>query len=161
MTTEATTAGAQAGAPGLFLRNATGLVKGWSAFDAFAYAFMSVNLVALGMFYSLAIFGYQPDGSAILSIVITAIGMTFMSIAYAGLIAAMPRAGGDYVWQTRVLDGIPGAVIGGAFGAIATFLVATAVGLESPVTYLAMAGGAVAGAGLGLWRGGIGFVLSA
>jgi basic amino acid/polyamine antiporter, APA family len=148
-------------APALFLRNATGLVKGWSAFDAFAYAFMSVNLVALGMFYSLAIFGYVPDGSAILSIVITAIGMTFMSIAYAGLIAAMPRAGGDYVWQTRILDGIPGAVIGGAFGAIALFLVGTALGLDSTVTYVAMALGAVAGAGLGLWRGGIGFVLSA
>ncbi len=148
-------------APALFLRNATGLVKGWSAFDAFAYSFMSVNLVALGMFYSLAIFGYVPDGSAILSIVITAIGMTFMSIAYAGLIAAMPRAGGDYVWQTRVLDGIPGAVVGGAFGAIALFLVGTALGLETTLVYVAMAAGVVIGAGLGLWRGGIGFVLSA
>src|SRR3954454_3902321 len=148
-------------APSLFLRNATGLVKGWSGFDAFAYSFMSVNLVCLGMFYSLAIFAYVPEGSAITAIVLTGLGMTAMCVAYAGLIAAMPRAGGDYVWQTRVLDGIPGAVIGGAFGAIATFLVATAVGLESPVTYLAMAAGAVAGAGLGLWRGGIGFVLSA
>jgi APA family basic amino acid/polyamine antiporter len=155
------TTGEIAKAPALFLRNATGLVKGWSAFDAFAYAFMSVNLVALGMFYSLAIFGYVPDGSAILSILITAIGMTFMSIAYAGLIAAMPRAGGDYVWQTRVLDGIPGAVVGGAFGAVALFLVGTALGLDSTITYISMALGAVAGAGLGLWRGGIGFVLSA
>src|SRR3954463_1035406 len=104
MTTEATTAsGAEAtAAPGLFLRNATGLVKGWSAFDAFAYAFMSVNLVALGMFYSLAIFGYQPDGSAFLSFVIPAFGMPLLSIAYGALIAAMPGAGGDYVWQTRV-----------------------------------------------------------
>ena len=32
--------------------------------------------------------------------------------ALAGLIAAMPRAGGDYVWQTRVLDGIPGTLTG-------------------------------------------------
>ena len=73
------TTGEMAKAPALFLRNATGLVKGWSGFDAFAYAFMSVNLVALGMFYSLAIFGYVPDGSAVASIIITAIGMTFMS----------------------------------------------------------------------------------
>src|SRR5262245_66361930 len=113
------TTGDMAKAPALFLRNATGLVKGWSGFDAFAYAFISVNLVALGMFYSLAIFGYVPDGSAVLSILITAVGMTFMVIAYAGLIAAMPRAGGDYVWQTRILDGLHGAVCGGAFGAVA------------------------------------------
>jgi amino acid transporter len=148
-------------APALFLRNATGLVKGWSGFDAFAYAFMSVNLVCLGMFYSLAIFGYVPDGSAVASIVITGIGMTFMAIAYAGLIAAMPRAGGDYVWQTRILDGIPGAAVGGAFGAIAIFLVGTALGLDTTLTYAGMAVGVLVGATLGLKRGGIGFVLSA
>ena len=49
-------------APSLFLRNATGLVKGWSGFDAFTYSFMSVNLVTLGMFYSLAVFAYVPEG---------------------------------------------------------------------------------------------------
>src|SRR5947207_1851770 len=48
-------AGEMTKAPALFLRNATGLVKGWSGFDAFAYSFMSVNLVTLGMFYSLAL----------------------------------------------------------------------------------------------------------
>jgi APA family basic amino acid/polyamine antiporter len=148
-------------APSLFLRNATGLVKGWSGFDAFVYSFMSVNLVTLGMFYSLAIFAYVPDGSAIASIVVTAIGMTFMCIAYAGLIAVMPRAGGDYVWQTRVLDGIPGAVIGGAFGFIAVFLVGTALGLGDVRTYGGAALAALVGAMLGLKRGGIGFVLSA
>src|SRR6478736_1443782 len=148
-------------APSLFLRNATGLVKGWSGFDAFSYSFMSVNLVTLGMFYSLAIFAYVPDGSAIASIIVTAIGMTFMVIAYAGLIAVMPRAGGDYVWQTRVLDGIPGAVTGGAFGAIALFLVGTALALGDVVTYGGAIVGALIGATIGLKRGGVGFVLSA
>src|SRR6188768_3029789 len=148
-------------APSLFLRNATGLVKGWSGFDAFAYSFMSVNLVTLGMFYSLAIFAYVPDGSAVASIIVTAIGMTFMVIAYAGLIAVMPRAGGDYVWQTRVLDGIPGAVTGGAFGAIALFLVGTALALGDVVTYGGAIVGALIGATIGLKRGGVGFVLSA
>ena len=147
--------------PSLFLRNATGLVKGWSGFDAFVYAFMSVNLVCLGMFYSLAIFAYVPDGSAIASIVLTGVGMTFMCIAVAGLIAVMPRAGGDYVWQTRILDGVPGAVIGGAFGFIAVFLVGTATGLDAVVTLVGAAVAAVVGAWLGMKRGGIGFVLSA
>jgi amino acid transporter len=155
------TTGDLAKAPALFLRNATGLVKGWSGFDAFAYSFLSVNLVTLGMFYSLAIFAYVPDGSAVASIIVTAIGMTFMCIAYAGLIAVMPRAGGDYVWQTRVIDGIPGAVIGGAFGAIAVFLVGTALALGDVLTYGGGAVGLLIGATLGIRRGGIGFVLSA
>ena len=106
-------------APSLFLRNATGLVKGWSGFDAFSYSFMSVNLVTLGMFYSLAVFAYVPAANPILSIVLAAIAMTFLAVAYAGLIAAMPRAGGDYIWQSRILDGIPGTLTGAAVGGIA------------------------------------------
>ena len=43
----------------------SGLVKGWSGFDAFNYSFLSVNLVTLGMFYSLAVFAYVPDGSVL------------------------------------------------------------------------------------------------
>ena len=103
-------------APSLFLRNATGLVKGWSGFDAFTYSFMSVNLVTLGMFYSLAVFAYVPGANPILSIVLAAIAMTFLAVAYAGLIAAMPRAGGDYIWQSRILDGIPGTLTGAVVG---------------------------------------------
>lgn len=152
---------ARPGAPSLFLRNATGLVKGWSGFDAFAYSFMAVNLVTLGMFYSLAVTGYVPDGSPVAAILLTGVAMTFMCIAYAGLIAAMPRAGGDYVWQTRILDGIPGAVVGGAFGAITAYLAAGALGLDGTVSLVAGAAGAAAGVMIGLWRGGIGFVLSA
>ena len=41
--------------PTLFLRKATGLVKGWSKFDAFLYSFMSVNFVTLGLFFALAV----------------------------------------------------------------------------------------------------------
>ena len=82
-------------APSLFLRNATGLVKGWSGFDAFVYSFFSVNLVTLGMFYSFPVFGWVANGSPITGILFTAIAMTFLCITYAGLIAVMPRAGGQ------------------------------------------------------------------
>jgi basic amino acid/polyamine antiporter, APA family len=148
-------------APSLFLRNATGLVKGWSGFDAFTYSFMSVNLVTLGMYYSFTVFGWVPDSSPIASIVIAAIAVTFLAITYAGLIAVMPRAGGDYVWQTRVLDGVPGAVVGAAFGGITVYLVGGALGLDSTMALVAGAAGILAGGFLGLKRGGIGFVLSA
>jgi APA family basic amino acid/polyamine antiporter len=147
--------------PSLFLRNATGLVKGWSGFDAFTYSFMSVNLVTLGMFYSFPVFGWQADGSPIASIVLSGVAVTFLAITYAGLIAAMPRAGGDYVWQSRVLDGIPGAVTGAVVGGVAFGLVAGAMGIADAGQLASAAVGVVVGAVLGLRRGGIGFVLSA
>jgi APA family basic amino acid/polyamine antiporter len=92
-------------APTLFLRKATGLVKGWSKFDAFLYSFMSVNIVTLAMFGSWAFLGYIPTGQVIPAILISAIFITFLVITYAGLISVMPRAGGDYVWQSRILGG--------------------------------------------------------
>ena len=148
-------------APTLFLRNATGLVKGWSGFDAFGYSFMSVNLVTLGMFYSLAVFAYVPGANPLLSIILAAVAVTFLALAYAGLIAAMPRAGGDYIWQSRVLDGIPGVATGAVTGGVAAYLVAQAVGLGSTTALLAGVAGLVLGGAIGWLNGGIGFVLAA
>ena len=37
--------------------------------------------------------------------------MSFLVVAYAGLIITIPRAGGDYVWQTRILGSGLGFVI--------------------------------------------------
>jgi basic amino acid/polyamine antiporter, APA family len=148
-------------APALFLRNATGLVKGWSGFDAFTYSFMSVNLVTLGMFYSLAVFAYVPGANPILSIVLAAIAVTFLAVAYSGLIAAMPRAGGDYVWQSRVLDGIPGTLVGAVVGGITGYLIGQAVGLEQTFYLLTGVAGLVVGGAIGWLNGGIGFVLAA
>src|SRR5207253_7880116 len=92
-------------APTLFLRKATGLVKGWSKFDAFLYSFMSVNFVTLGLFFALAVIGYVPTGQVLPALLVSGIFVTFLVITYAGLISVMPRAGGDYVWQSRVLGG--------------------------------------------------------
>lgn len=96
---------AVSGAPTLFLRKATGLVKGWSKFDAFVYSFLSVNFVTLGLFFSLAVLGYAPTGNILPALLVSGIFITFLVITYAGLISVMPRAGGDYVWQSRVLGG--------------------------------------------------------
>jgi amino acid transporter len=148
-------------APSLFLRNATGLVKGWSGFDAFGYSFLSVNLVTLGMFYSLAVFAFVPGGSVLSALVLSGITMTFLCIVYAGLIAVMPRAGGDYVWQTRILDGIPGSALGALVFAVTAYFGAKAFGTDDTLALGAGALGAVLGVGLGWKRGGIGFVLSA
>ena len=147
-------------APALFLRNATGLVKGWSAFDAFGYSFFSVNLVTLGMFYSLAIFAFVPDGSVLSALVLSGVTMTFLCIVYAGLIAVMPRAGGDYVWQTRIFDGVPGAIVAAVVGGLTGYLAANAFSLGDTLAIIAGVVGVVIGLVLGMRRGGIGFVLS-
>src|ERR1700724_2004776 len=90
--------------PSLFLRNATGLVKAWSTFDAFIYSFMSVNLVTLGL-YGMSFAYFVPDGQLLSAVILTGVLVTFLIVVYAGLVTAMPRTGGDYAWQSRVLGG--------------------------------------------------------
>ena len=89
--------------PQLFLRNATGLVKGWSRFDAFVYSYNSVNFVTLGLYFSLSVLPFVAAGQVIPALIISAIFVSFLVFSYAGLISVMPRAGGDYVWQSRLL----------------------------------------------------------
>ena len=101
---EATMGGPAASRPTLFLRNATGLVKAWSAYDAFIYSFMSVNLVTLGL-YGISFLYAVPDGNLLLGVLFTGVLVTFLVAVYAALVAAMPRTGGDYAWQSRVLGG--------------------------------------------------------
>src|SRR5213594_4847136 len=91
-------------AAGYFVRKATGLVRAWSTFDAFIYAFFSVNFVTLGM-YIMSFAPFVPQGHLLPAAIITGIFVTFLVLVYGGLISAMPRAGGDYVWQSRVLGG--------------------------------------------------------
>jgi basic amino acid/polyamine antiporter, APA family len=93
----------------LFLRKATGLVRSWSVFDAFIYAFFSINLVTLG-FYVIS-YSYATPGGLIPAMVISGIIILAEVAVYAALIAVMPRAGGDYVWQSRILGGGIGFVL--------------------------------------------------
>src|ERR1700677_1972747 len=89
--------------PTLFLRNATGLVRGWSVRESMIYACLSTNVVTLG----LVEFTYQsfiPRGQLLTSILISGIWVSFLVIAYTGLVVTIPRAGGDYVWQSRILN---------------------------------------------------------
>jgi len=85
----------------LFVRKASGLVRAWSVFDAFIYATFSINLITLGLF----IFSYcwYFGGSLGTAVVVGGAFTIFEVIVYASLISAMPRAGGDYVWQSRIL----------------------------------------------------------
>ena len=93
----------------LFVRKATGLVRSWSVFDAFVYALFSINLITLGL-YSFSQM-YYFGGGLIPALIVSALFIFFEVVVYAALIAVMPRSGGDYVWQSRILGGAVGFIL--------------------------------------------------
>ncbi len=89
--------------PTLFLRKATGLVRGWSVRDSMIYACLATNFVTLGIYEFTFAGPAFPNGQLITAVLISGVWVSFLVVAYAGLIVTIPRAGGDYVWQTRIL----------------------------------------------------------
>jgi amino acid transporter len=74
------------------------------------YACLSTNVVTLGL-YEFSFASAFPTGQLLTSIVISAIWVSFLVIAYAGLVVTIPRAGGDYIWQSRILGSGTGFVM--------------------------------------------------
>jgi amino acid transporter len=93
----------------LFIRKATGLVRSWSVFDAFVYAFFSINLVTLGLYIFSQM--YYLQGGLIPALIVSAVFIFFEVVVYAALISVMPRSGGDYIWQSRILGGSVGFIL--------------------------------------------------
>src|SRR5215211_6546835 len=93
----------------LFARKATGLVRGWGHFDGFLYAFLVGNTI-IGL-WVLSFAPFIEDVSVFWAIVITVLFVMFEVLVYAAWVAVVPRAGGDYVWQTRVFGGPVGFVL--------------------------------------------------
>ena len=74
----------------------------------------------------------------------------------------MPRAGGDYVWQSRILDGPPGAVAGAVtIGDRLPIWSAERSGSATPSRSCSDSAAWSSAGPSGCWRGGIGFVLAA
>ena len=95
----------------VFVRKATGLVRGWSVRDAFIYATFAINLVTLGWYIFPSAPSTAPGGGLMWAVIVGGAYLIFQAITYASLIAVMPRAGGDYVWMSRVLGGGIGFVL--------------------------------------------------
>lgn len=85
----------------LFVRKASGLVRAWSVFDAFIYATFSINLITLGLY--IFSFSWYFEGNLATAVVVGGLLTLFQIVVYASLISLMPRAGGDYIWQSRIL----------------------------------------------------------
>lgn len=89
----------------VFLRSASGVTKGFSSRDSFIYNFVAVTFMTNGAMAFMAAQYAHPNGSLVWAAILTGIGMVFASVVYALLLASMPRSGGDYVFQSRLLSG--------------------------------------------------------
>src|SRR5438105_13594072 len=102
MATVAGTGGTPYEERAVFVRKATGLVRGWSVRDAFIYATFAINLVTLGWY----IFTFAPftttHAGLVWAVIVGGAWLVFQAITYSSLIAALPRARGDYVWPSPV-----------------------------------------------------------
>jgi APA family basic amino acid/polyamine antiporter len=94
---------AASGATTHFVRNATGLVRELSPFDAFNLVFSAV-LIPVGI---TQVFSFAPTfwpGANVLVSFLLSLPLVFcFGMVYLYFTVAMPRSGGDYVWVSRVL----------------------------------------------------------
>jgi basic amino acid/polyamine antiporter, APA family len=105
MASEVTGGSSGAGGSGVFLRKASGVVRAWSPFDGWIYNVFAINVViSLGFGFYTALVGF-PSGSLPWAIIIAGVMCLFHGVTYAVLVGTMPRSGGDYVFQSRLLNG--------------------------------------------------------
>jgi amino acid transporter len=89
---------------GVFSRNATGLVREVSLFDAFVMNTLGMNVAVGAVFLFLQAPAAFPNGSMLLAVLIGTVVMAFTLLwVYSEFSAAMPRSGGDYVFVSRAL----------------------------------------------------------
>jgi amino acid transporter len=97
---------------GVFVREATGLVKQVSLLDA-----ISINISDMSAGAALAVVGFTtillPSMSGVNIVIASLLAFTILIpqfIVYTMMTQRMPRTGGDYVWVSRSLGGFAGNV---------------------------------------------------
>lgn len=113
---------------GVFLRNATGLVREISAFGAIAIGSFALSIGAALAFVLTAVPNLYPGANVALSVVFAAGPALLVAYLYSSLTSAMPRSGGEYVWLSRLLWSPLGFTM--AFGFFVTQLVYAAANLD-------------------------------
>jgi len=81
----------------------------WAPLDFGLYAFLAINPLALGLW----IFSLAPlvGGNILIAVVLTCPVVVLGAVVYGSLAGRWPWTGGDYAWQTRLLDRKVGAVL--------------------------------------------------
>jgi basic amino acid/polyamine antiporter, APA family len=85
----------------VFTRRASGLVRVMSPYSAFAYNILNIGVIFPWVY--ITTLAYYPGAQVWQGILITGVFTSFLAVVYAGLASAMPRTGGDYVFQSRTL----------------------------------------------------------
>ncbi len=89
--------------PEIFTRKASGLVRVMSPFSAFIY-----NVLTMGLIFPWTYLwapGALPGGKLVWGILLAMILEIPIAFVYVWLSTALPRSGGDYVFQSRVFGG--------------------------------------------------------
>lgn len=97
------TASASTVKPEVFTRKASGLVRVMSPYSAFVY-----NILTMGLIFPWTYLwapGALPGGKMVWGILLAMLIEVPIALVYVWLSTALPRSGGDYVFQSRVFGG--------------------------------------------------------
>ena len=89
--------------PEVFTRKASGLVRVMSPYSAFVY-----NILTMGLIFPWTYLwapGALPGGKLVWGILLAMLFEIPIALSYVWLSTALPRSGGDYVFQSRVFGG--------------------------------------------------------
>src|SRR4030066_1695762 len=89
--------------PEVFTRKASGLVRVMSPYSAFVY-----NILTMGLIFPWTYLwapGALPGGQLVWGILLAVVLEIPIALAYVWLSTALPRSGGAYGFQSRVLGG--------------------------------------------------------
>ncbi len=106
----------------IFSRTATGLVRQVSLLQQIVFNLASSNALGLGLVFFLSVVVLFPRANIYIAMLIAGIGSFFVWTTFALLTSAIPRVGGDYTINSRVLPpwlalgGNIGSFMGGLFG---------------------------------------------
>ena len=94
---------AEAVAPQVFTRRASGLIRVMSPYSAFVYNILTMGIIFPWVFMQ-APTAFQGS-NLVLAILFAFVFELPIAMAYVWLATALPRSGGDYVFQSRVFGG--------------------------------------------------------
>ena len=88
---------------GVFRRTASGLTREISPIDHWMYNVFTLLVLTGAAFFFVWAPGEFPATNPILGLVVAAVAIVPIYTAYSMLASAMPRSGGDYIFQSRIL----------------------------------------------------------